>query len=135
MKKMMWNAAAFCLVVGVLCFSAISTRAVSKTENLFLTTSGDQDFELVNHTGVEIYALYVTPHSANKWGSDVLGVDTLPDGESVEIKFSWKEKAKYWDIRVEDEDGAFIEWEKLNLLEISTVQLFYKNGKATAIVE
>ena len=94
-----------------------------------------QDFMLVNKTGVEIYALYVTPHSADAWGEDILGADTMLSGESLNIRFSRKERAKYWDLRVEDEDGAFIVWEKLNLLEISKVTLFYNKGKATAIVE
>ncbi len=94
-----------------------------------------QDFTLNNKTGVEIYALYVTPHNADEWGEDILGADTLRVNENLDITFSRSEKAEYWDLRIEDEDGAFIEWEKLNLLEISRVTLFYANGKATATVE
>jgi len=94
-----------------------------------------QDFTLVNKTGVEIHALYVTPHNADEWGEDILGRDTLASGEILDISFSRNEKAKYWDLRIEDEDGEFIEWEKLDLLEISKVTLYYQNGKATATVE
>ena len=115
---------AMVLTFGILGAAAISTNA-----------QGRQDFVLVNKTGVEIYALYVTPHNAKVWGDDILGVDTLVANDSVEITFSRKEKAKYWDLRVEDEDGNYIEWESLNLLEISKITLYYKNGKASAIVE
>lgn len=94
-----------------------------------------QDFTLVNKTGVEIHALYVTPHNADEWGEDILGRDTLASGEILDISFSRNEKAEYWDLRIEDEDGEFIEWEKLDLLEISKVTLYYQNGKATATVE
>lgn len=96
---------------------------------------GRQDFTVVNKTGVEIYALYVTPHNAKDWGEDILGVDTLAEDGVLDISFSRKEKAKWWDLRIEDEDGAYIEWDSLNLLEISEVTLYYKNGKATAIVK
>ena len=96
---------------------------------------GAQDFTLVNSTGVEIHALYVSPHETNDWEEDILGVDTLPSGKSVDIKFARTEKAEMWDLRVEDQDGNAIEWENLNLLEISKVTLYYKNGKATAEVE
>jgi hypothetical protein len=96
---------------------------------------GKQDFVLVNRTGVEIYALYVTPHNAKDWGEDILGADTLLNNEELEISFSRKERAKYWDLRIEDEAGNFIEWDRLNLLEISRVTLYYKNRKPTAIVE
>lgn len=97
-----------------------------------LACAGDQDFTLVNDTGFDIHSVYVAPHSSDDWEEDVLGRDTLDDGESVDITFSRKEKTKMWDLRVEDEDGASYEWENLNLLEISNVTLHYKKGKAWA---
>src|SRR5688572_20152920 len=124
MKRIKRNLPAVFLTIGILILAAVSGKA-----------QGAQDFTVVNKTGVEIYALYVTPHNADAWGDDILGVDTLAANGTLDITFSRKEKAKFWDLRVEDEDGNFIEWEKLNLLEISTVTLFYKNGKATAIVD
>lgn len=96
---------------------------------------GKQDFTVVNMTGVEIHELYVSPHAADDWEEDVLGRDTLPSGESVEITFSPKERAKMWDLKIVDGKGNSIEWENLNLLEISKVTLHYKNGKAWADLE
>lgn len=55
--------------------------------------AGDQDFTLVNDTGVEIHHVYISPHDSDAWGEDILGEDTLADGDSVHIKFSRKEKA------------------------------------------
>ncbi len=124
MKGIKRNVLAVFLTIGIMGFAALSINA-----------QGAQDFTLVNKTGVEIYALYVTPHNAEEWGDDILGADTLAVGDTLEITFSRKERAKLWDLRVEDEDGNFIEWERLNLLEISKVTLFYKNGKATAITQ
>jgi len=97
--------------------------------------AGDQDFTLVNKTGVEIHALHVSPADANKWGPDILGKDTLEDGQSVEIKFHEDEEAEKWDLRIEDKEGHAIEWEDLNLMKISKVVLHYSDGKATAEVE
>lgn len=93
-----------------------------------------QDFTLVNQTGVEIHALYVTPHNAKEWGEDILGVDTMPNGNTLDISFSRKEKAALWDLRIEDKDGAYLEWDNLNLLAIDTLTLNYKNGKTTALI-
>jgi hypothetical protein len=93
---------------------------------------GKQDFTLHNATGVEIHQLFVSPHSSDDWEEDILGQDTLPNGESVDIQFSRKEKAKLWDLRVVDKEGNGIVWENLNLLEISEVTLHYKDGKAWA---
>jgi hypothetical protein len=97
--------------------------------------AGPQDFVVHNQTGVEIHRLHISPHSADEWGEDILGADTLADGETLEIKFSRSEKAAHWDLRVEDKEGHSIEWENLNLLEISEVTLHYKDGKAWADVK
>jgi len=94
-----------------------------------------QDFSLVNKTGVEIHAVYISPHDADDWEEDILGRDTLPNGESVDIKFHRGETAENWDLRIEDSKGNAIEWENLNLLKISKATLFYENGKARAEVE
>lgn len=97
--------------------------------------SAAQDFTLVNKTGVEIHAVYISPHDGDDWEEDILGRDTLPSGESVDIKFHRTETAENWDLRIEDSKGNAIEWENLNLLKISKATLFYENGKARAEVE
>lgn len=125
MKRIVKNILVILLTVGA--FSAASIMEVAAQSR--------QDFTVINKTGVEIHALYITPHNAKDWGDDILGVDTLAQNASVDIVFSRKERAKYWDLRVEDADGNFIEWENFNLLEISTVTLYYKNGKATAVFD
>ena len=113
--------------------SAASVAALSLLlASAALAFQGKQDFTLINKTGVEIHELYVSPHSTEAWEEDVLGTDTLPSGKSVGIKFSPKEKAKLWDLKVVDGEGNSIEWERLNLLEISEVTLYYKDGKAWA---
>ena len=100
-----------------------------------LARGGKQDFILHNETGVEIQELYVSPHSANDWGLDVLGRDTLPAGESVKITFDDQEKQVKWDLKVADEKKHSVEWENLDLSKISEVTIHYKDGKAWAEVK
>ncbi len=106
---------------------------------LFLTASsfahkGPQDFVLHNETGVEINSLYVSPHDSDDWEEDILGEDTLPNGKSVKITFDDRNKKVHWDLKVTDKDGNSLEWEDLNLLEISEVTLHWdaKKGKGWA---
>jgi len=107
---------------------------------LFVTATvfaraGKQDFLLHNATGVEIHELYVSPHTSNEWEEDILGKDTLADGESVKITFEDREKHVHWDLKVVDGKGNSIEWTDLNLIEISELTLHYKDGKAWADVK
>lgn len=120
------------ILVVLMTFGAFYLPSISAVE---VSAQASQDFVLVNKTGVEIYALYVSPHSVNEWGEDILEADTMAAGETYDITFSRRERAKFWDLRVEDSEGNYIVWESLNLLEISKVTLYYKNGKATAVVE
>ena len=107
-----------------ICFAAVA-----------FARAGKQDFVLHNETGVEIHELYVSPHSSNNWGEDVLGQDTLPAGKSVKITFDDQEKSVKWDLKVDDGNKHTIEWENLDLSKISEVTLHYKEGKAWADVK
>jgi hypothetical protein len=123
-------------------------RVISKTKvaltlgviAMFLTATafartGKQDFVLNNETGVEIHELYVSPVSNDDWEEDVLGVDTLADGDSVKVVFDDRDKHVHWDLKVVDSKGNSIEWHDLNLVEIAEVTLHYKDGKAWADVK
>ena len=114
--------------------SPASTNAAAPAGTPASSTAA-QDFTLVNKTGVEIDKVFISPHDSDDWEEDILGRDTLPSGESVDIKFHRSETAALWDLRVEDSKGNAIEWENLNLLTIAKATLHYENGKATAEVE
>ena len=94
--------------------------------------AGKQDFVLHNETGVEIHEVYVSPVTSDDWEENVLGKDTLPEGESVKITFDDRDKHSHWDLKVTDGKGNSIEWHDLNLVEISELALHYKEGKAWA---
>jgi len=115
---------------------ALGVIAIFVTATAF-ARAGKQDFMLHNRTGVEIHSLYVSPHSTDDWEEDVLGKDTLPDGDSVKITFEDRDKHVHWDIKVTDKDGNSLEWYDLNLIEISEVTLHWdaKAGKGWADIK
>jgi hypothetical protein len=116
---------------ALIAFGAIAT---------FLTVTGfaragKQDFILHNQTGVEIHEVYVSAVSSNDWEEDVLGKETLADGESIKITFEDHEKHVHWNLKIVDGKGNSIEWHDLNLMEIAELTLHYKDGKAWADVK
>jgi hypothetical protein len=113
---------------------ALAVMAMFVTATAF-ARAGKQDFVLHNETGVEIHEVYVSPVTANDWEEDVLGKETLPEGESVKITFDDRDKNSHWDLKVTDGKGNSIEWHDLNLVQISEVTLHYKDGKAWADVQ
>jgi hypothetical protein len=123
MSILLKQAIALVLIALIVAASEISAQ---RTEHTFI---------VVNKTNVVINALYITPHSAKDWGEDILGADVLELNDDIGIVLARRETARLWDLRIEDSDGNFIEWDRLNLREIYSVSLYYKNGKATAVFD
>lgn len=84
-----------------------------------------QDFDLVNKTGYTIDQVFVSPSDGDDWEEDVLGQDTLGNGQKVHIRFHRAAKTCKWDIKVVYSDGEDAEWEDFNLCETSKIIIKY----------
>jgi hypothetical protein len=112
------------LILSTLLIMSLSIPALADSQN----------FTLNNETGVAIHELYIAPAGSDDWEEDVLDVDLLEDGESIEITFD-ETSEDFWDIKVVDENGDDIVWEKINLKETSAITLFYDGEKAWAEID
>lgn len=103
------------VLVSVVMFAALIVVAP-------VAHAGTQDFTLVNQSGVEIYALYVSESANESWEEDILGENTLPDGGRINIEFHGRSHC-LWDIMATDEDDNQVHWSGINLCETSVVVL------------
>lgn len=89
-----------------------------------------QDFKLVNKTGYELKALYVAPSKSDDWEDDVLGQDTLDDGQTVNVHFSPKTKTCIFDLKVvySDDDSSAV-WQKIDLCSVEKITIHYDRKK------
>jgi hypothetical protein len=91
-----------------------------------------QDFELVNKTGYEIKHVYVSPSKSDDWEEDVLGKDTLDDGDEWEIKFKRSTKTCFWDLKVVyAEDSSSAIWHDIDLCKVEKVTIRYNKRTDT----
>jgi hypothetical protein len=99
--------------------------------------AGKQDFNLVNNTGYQVDKVYVSSVGAKSWEEDILGRDTLNDGESVAISFEKGERGCKYDLKVIYQDADEAEWHDIDLCEISTVHIHWDKaaGTTTATAE
>lgn len=95
----------------------------------------DQDFILVNETGVTIEELYISPVKTDEWQEDVFGDKVLPDGNQVVVSFPVDESHCRWDIKIVDSDKDEVIWNNLNLCKVNKITLLWEAGKATAALE
>ena len=85
--------------------------------------TGQQNFTLVNNTGHTVVTLNVSPSTQNEWGPDILGRDTLANGESAAITFPHGETQCNFDIRATYDDGDTTDMRGVNLCSVATVTL------------
>lgn len=83
----------------------------------------NQNFTLVNNTGHIVVTLNVSPNNEDEWGPDILGVDTLANGQTATITFPRGEDQCSWDIRATYDDGDTTDARGVNLCQIATVTL------------
>jgi len=109
-------------------FAGLALTGAAKAEK--------QDFTLVNKTGYEIDKVYVAPSKSDNWEEDVLGDDSLDDGETFDMHFTDYKTCKF-DIKVVYSDGDTAVWSALDLCAITKVTLRWnkKSGETTAVLD
>ncbi len=96
--------------------------------------AGSQDFSVVNRTGYQIDAIYVSQIGNSRWGGNVMGSAVLLDGETVAISFAREEPACHWDLLVQYHDREKITWTDVDLCNVARVALVYdrRSGRTLA---
>ena len=82
-----------------------------------------QNFSVVNATGHTVVTLHVSPASQETWGEDILGRDTLANGQTAQVIFDRAETQCIYDIRVTYDDSDTDEERGVNLCQTATVRL------------
>jgi|SRR5580692_3882500 hypothetical protein len=114
------------LLIAALAMTTMAFAAPAGAQN------AKQDFKLVNKTGYELKALYVSPSKSDDWQDDVLGQDVLGDGQTVNVHFNPKANVCTWDLKVvySDDDSSAV-WEKVNLCTIEKITIRYNRKSDT----
>lgn len=108
--------------VAVLACLALGCHATdAKTKTLAIT----------NLSGRTIDALYLSPTEASTWEENVLGVEVLRDGETVNVRFDPRAMPQLWDLRA-DSGGYRAEWLRLDRSRVHAIALRTAKGVAVA---
>ena len=98
------------------------------------------DFKLVNKTGEDFYALYLTETTTTNWGEDILPKDIVKDGDTIDITFENVnvETLCLWDLRLthDESEEAYIYINEIDLCEASVLTLYIdEDGDYAFIIE
>jgi hypothetical protein len=107
-------------------FAALSLMATDGAR-----AQAQQDFVLVNRTGYTIDEVYVSPSSVTNWGNDLMGEDSLENGQQLNVRFNRVTEECSFDIKVVYDDEETAEFRGVNLCQVSRVTIFYNRSAGT----
>lgn len=96
--------------------------------------AGAQDFTLVNHTGFDVYNVYVAPANTDDWSHDLLGETIMQDEGRRDIRFSGQ-NACQWDLLAVDGYDNQVVFPSINLCQSYKVILVCKDRGCWADIE
>lgn len=102
--------------------------AVFLSSNLF-SQSGALDFQISNFTGFDLHYIYTTPSNTASWGDDILPYDIFSNASTVNVSVPvYNTSICQHDLRIEDMEGAYVEFSEIDLCIVSKVTLYMENG-------
>lgn len=88
-------------------------------------------FNIVNHTGLNLYGIYVTDADQNNWGEDIIPNDRFEDDTVVEVLIPVEDETFCnYDIKIEDDAQEYVQFRNIDFCELNTLTfLMDDNGE------
>ena len=83
----------------------------------------DLEFTLENRSSYDVIEFYASPYDVGDWEEDILGLDILPSGESVQITIGDGRSQCEYDLRFVFDDGDVVEKAAVDLCETGSYTL------------
>lgn len=82
--------------------------------------AADRHVEIINKTGRTMTSFYASRVGAKTWEEDILGQDTLANGDTVTVNINDGSGACKFDFKAEFEGGGSVEKGNIDVCSIST---------------
>jgi hypothetical protein len=102
------------LVVSVSAIALAAAFAISGAH------AADRKVDIINKTGQTLTHFYASTTNANSWEEDILGKDTLDDGETFEADIDDGSGKCVFDFKAVFESGQSLVKKGINVCEITT---------------
>ena len=95
--------------------------------------SASQDFSILNRTGFQIESIRLSEAGTNRWGNNVLGMQTLFADGKVQIAFAPSEPSCSWDVMVQYRDHSTAIWPGIDVCSLRRVALLWDRAPGQTI--
>lgn len=98
--------------------AAVTAAAMAFAIGASAGTTESVTFTIDNATDNAMTALHLSTPSTNSWEEDILGVDVVEGGESVEVTIDDDLEDCNYDMRADFDDGTHIDVRNVNFCEL-----------------
>ena len=91
--------------------------------------AANQDFRLVNNTGLSFTHLYLAPSRTKNWSGDILGMSKVGNGSSTMIRFKAGSRYCVYDVMVRDAAQRPFIVPNINLCKIHALTFRSRKGQ------
>lgn len=81
-------------------------------------------FDVVNHTGLSLYGVYITDTNQNNWGDDIIPYDRFETDTMVNVSIPIDDETLCnYDVRITDDEGNSVDFSDVDFCILQTLTL------------
>jgi opacity protein-like surface antigen len=101
-------------------FATLSTLAVATALSVATAQAADHRVDIINKTGQTLTHFYASTSDTDDWEEDILGRDTLDNGETVEVDIDDGTGKCVFDFKAVFEGGQSLVKKGINVCKVSS---------------
>lgn len=102
-------------------FGCPASPASNNNSNPTTTSSTSiRSFQIVNNSDAEFYYFYASPAGQGSWSNDVLGDNTLPNGQAWNLTLS---RGCQYDFQAQTHNGSTMVWRNIDVCSRNSITL------------
>ena len=89
-----------------------------------------KDLKVINYTGYTIKKLYISQSDSDSWGDNLLGSETLKNGDTTNIRYNGD--FTYYDLKIVFMNDSHREWignKRLNFDGVRRITIYHKRNE------
>lgn len=97
-----------------------SNNPSNNPSNRPTSAQASRSFQVVNRSGSEFYYFYASPAGQGSWSDDLLGDNTLPNGQGWNLTLT---RSCQYDFQAETYSGSTMTWRNIDVCDGNSVNL------------
>lgn len=109
-----------CTPFGCPTSPASNNNSNNNSSSIVNSAQASRSFQVVNNSGAEFYYFYASPAGQGAWSDDVLGSNSLPNGQAWNLTLS---RGCQYDFQAQTYSGSTLVWRNIDVCSRNSITL------------